>query len=172
MSGPGEDRWRGGRPFDNRQPTQRNATLGSRDRAAGSRGAQNANQSSAWSGPREQNAPGLSQERHVSVKSFNAAECKAALKPAPSRAFSLPTFQSPVFRPEMMASVTDIDNRQLEPAPLKYKPTGPSGKDTASNRASAPWATKPNSMANNKDFFLELRKQVTILRQGGSIPGG
>lgn len=29
-----------------------------------------------------------------------------------------------------------------------------------------------NTMANGKDFFVELRKQVTALRQGGNIPGG
>ncbi|KAL5041799.1 hypothetical protein BDW71DRAFT_191108 [Aspergillus fruticulosus] len=45
------------------------------------------------------------------------------------------------------------------------------GKD-ASNRASGPWGSKPNTMANGKDFFLELRKQVTALRQGGSVAGG
>ncbi|CRG86632.1 hypothetical protein PISL3812_03642 [Talaromyces islandicus] len=165
MSGPGEDRarrthdpvnadshvlgsrWRGGRPFDNRQSTQRNSTLGSRDRAAGTQGgprrAQNANQSGAWSDPREQAAPGVAQEPHDPVKGFNTAECKVALKPGPA-----------------------------QPAPLKYKPTGPSGKDTASNRASAPWGIKPNSLANGKDFFLELRKQVAVLQQVGSIPGG
>lgn len=31
---------------------------------------------------------------------------------------------------------------------------------------------KANSMANGKDFFLELRKQVAVLQQGDSIPGG
>ncbi|RDW83762.1 uncharacterized protein DSM5745_04088 [Aspergillus mulundensis] len=45
------------------------------------------------------------------------------------------------------------------------------GKD-AGNRASGPWGSKPNTMANGKDFFLELRKQVTALRQGGSVAGG
>jgi hypothetical protein len=29
-----------------------------------------------------------------------------------------------------------------------------------------------NTMANGKDFFLELRKQVTALRQGGNVAGG
>jgi hypothetical protein len=29
-----------------------------------------------------------------------------------------------------------------------------------------------NTMANGKDFFLELRKQVTALRQGATVPGG
>lgn len=29
-----------------------------------------------------------------------------------------------------------------------------------------------NTMANGKDFFIELRKQVTALRQGGTVAGG
>ncbi|KAL6236750.1 hypothetical protein BDW75DRAFT_229265 [Aspergillus navahoensis] len=54
------------------------------------------------------------------------------------------------------------------PKPYFYKAQG---KD-ANNRASGPWGSKPNTMANGKDFFLELRKQVTALRQGGSVAGG
>lgn len=56
-----------------------------------------------------------------------------------------------------------------EPRPTAYKPTG---KDVNNNRSSGPWGAKPNNMANGKDFFLELRKQVTTLRQGGNVPGG
>lgn len=29
-----------------------------------------------------------------------------------------------------------------------------------------------NTMVNGKDFFLELRKQVTSLQQGGNVAGG
>ncbi|KAI9372941.1 hypothetical protein BJX61DRAFT_505195 [Aspergillus egyptiacus] len=54
------------------------------------------------------------------------------------------------------------------PKPLVYKPEG---KDV-NNRASGPWGAKPNTMANGKDFFLELRKQITALRQGGTVAGG
>ncbi|KAL3437112.1 hypothetical protein BDV09DRAFT_30214 [Aspergillus tetrazonus] len=54
------------------------------------------------------------------------------------------------------------------PKPYFYKAQG---KD-ANNRASGPWGSKPNTMASGKDFFLELRKQVTALRQGGSVAGG
>ncbi|THD00371.1 hypothetical protein EYZ11_000098 [Aspergillus tanneri] len=54
------------------------------------------------------------------------------------------------------------------PKPFFYK-TG--GKD-ANNRPSGPWGSKPNAMANGKDFFLELRKQVTTLKQDGNIAGG
>ncbi|CBF71224.1 predicted protein [Aspergillus nidulans FGSC A4] len=54
------------------------------------------------------------------------------------------------------------------PKPYFYKAQG---KD-ANNRASGPWGSNPNTMASGKDFFLELRKQVTALRQGGSVAGG
>ncbi|RJE26616.1 hypothetical protein PHISCL_01030 [Aspergillus sclerotialis] len=55
-----------------------------------------------------------------------------------------------------------------EPRPYFYKPTG---KDMNNNRT-GPWGSRPNTMANGKDFFLELRKQVTALRQGENIAGG
>ncbi|KAL4865651.1 hypothetical protein BDV12DRAFT_174306 [Aspergillus spectabilis] len=54
------------------------------------------------------------------------------------------------------------------PKPFFYKPQG---KD-ANNRGNGPWGSKPNTMANGKDFFLELRKQITALRQGGTVSGG
>ncbi|UCK59154.1 hypothetical protein AFCA_001977 [Aspergillus flavus] len=52
-----------------------------------------------------------------------------------------------------------LKRNSREPKPFFYKP---GGKDT--NR-SGPWGSKPNTMANGKDFFLELRKQITNLRQ-------
>ncbi|KAJ9192333.1 hypothetical protein DTO164E3_213 [Paecilomyces variotii] len=55
-----------------------------------------------------------------------------------------------------------------EPKPTAYKPTG----KEVNNRASGPWGSKPNTMANGKDFFLELRKQVSALQQGGNVAGG
>ncbi|KAL4888346.1 hypothetical protein BDV59DRAFT_139764 [Aspergillus ambiguus] len=55
-----------------------------------------------------------------------------------------------------------------EQKPFFYRP---GGKD-ANNRSGGPWGSKPNNMANGKDFFLELRKQVTALRQGGNVAGG
>ncbi|KAE8147725.1 hypothetical protein BDV25DRAFT_159704 [Aspergillus avenaceus] len=54
-----------------------------------------------------------------------------------------------------------------EPKPFFYKPNG---KDV--NRSGGPWGSKPNNMASGKDFFLELRKQVTSLRQGANVAGG
>ncbi|KAL1969114.1 hypothetical protein VTN77DRAFT_368 [Rasamsonia byssochlamydoides] len=145
MSGPGDDRWRGGRPYEqNRQPAQRNPASGPRDRTmgtqGGSRSGHSSNPSNAWGGPREQIPAGPPQEQHIPVRGFNASESKNALKRDPG-----------------------------EPKPAIYKPTS---KEVANSRPSGPWASKPNTMANGKDFFLELRKQVSSLQQGGSVPGG
>ncbi|PYH48818.1 uncharacterized protein BP01DRAFT_353117 [Aspergillus saccharolyticus JOP 1030-1] len=65
-------------------------------------------------------------------------------------------------------SKTALKRGPGEPRPFFYKPQG---KDT-NNRAGGPWGAKPNQMANGKDFFLELRKQVTALRQGNPVAGG
>ncbi|KAL8971823.1 MAG: hypothetical protein Q9183_000868 [Haloplaca sp. 2 TL-2023] len=49
-----------------------------------------------------------------------------------------------------------------------YKgPAQPSG-----NKSGAPWATKPNTMGNGKDFFLELRKQISAIQQNGPERAG
>ncbi|RMJ25804.1 hypothetical protein PHISP_03319 [Aspergillus sp. HF37] len=137
MSGPGDERWRGGRPEQlSRQSSQRRSGSGPRGAPGGARGGQNANMSNTWGGPREF-ASGPPQEQHVPVHGFNAAESKGALR--------------------------------REQRPFVYKPPG---KDVNSSRSSGPWGSKPNTMANGKDFFLELRKQVTALREGGNNAGG
>ncbi|KAL2056197.1 hypothetical protein ABVK25_003220 [Lepraria finkii] len=58
-----------------------------------------------------------------------------------------------------------------------YKPGNPylpyhpgAAAIAAHNARSRP--SKPSSMANNKDFFLELRNQVSAMRQGGERAGG
>ncbi|KAJ6130156.1 hypothetical protein N7512_002936 [Penicillium capsulatum] len=50
-----------------------------------------------------------------------------------------------------------------------YKPTG---KDTNNQRSGAPWGSKSNTMAGGKDFFVELRKQITTLQRSGPPVGG
>ncbi|KAL4876559.1 hypothetical protein BJY04DRAFT_199648 [Aspergillus karnatakaensis] len=136
MSGAPDDRWRGGRAYDqNRQSGQRHSNPRAMSAHAGPReGQQNTNQSNTTSW-----ADTMNQEQHIPVGGFNAAEAKTALRRGPGG-----------------------------PKPFYYKPPG---KD-ANNRGGSPWASKPNTMANGKDFFIELRKQVTALRQGETIPGG
>ncbi|KAI1955336.1 hypothetical protein LOZ53_004476, partial [Ophidiomyces ophidiicola] len=92
MSGAGDERWRGGgRGYDpNRQSGQRHHSGGFRERSMGGGGsshhdrqghrhqgqatAQNAG--NTWGGP----LGGPAQDHHVSVRGFNAAESKDALK--------------------------------------------------------------------------------------------
>ncbi|OGE57153.1 hypothetical protein PENARI_c002G00339 [Penicillium arizonense] len=54
-----------------------------------------------------------------------------------------------------------------ESKPNIYKPTA---KD-APNRAGGAWGSKPHLMANGRDFFVELRKQITSLQRGPPIGG-
>ncbi|KAL8839702.1 MAG: hypothetical protein Q9176_004309 [Flavoplaca citrina] len=58
---------------------------------------------------------------------------------------------------------------------------GPSNKKETNFRASnqtqgpksgGPWAPKPNTMGNGKDFFLELRKQLSSNQQPSSERAG
>jgi len=40
-------------------------------------------------------------------------------------------------------------------------------------KADTPWGVKPGAMSNGKDFWSDLRKQVTALQQsGGTSQGG
>ncbi|OQE26862.1 hypothetical protein PENSTE_c005G06426 [Penicillium steckii] len=50
-----------------------------------------------------------------------------------------------------------------------YKPTG---KDGNNQKSGGPWGAKANTMANGKDFFVELRKQVASLQRSGPPVGG
>ncbi|PWY90729.1 hypothetical protein BO70DRAFT_358177 [Aspergillus heteromorphus CBS 117.55] len=140
MSGTGEDRWRGSRPYDqNRHHSTQRHNNPSRTMSANSGSRGGPNNTSTWGDARDQFASGPQQEQHVPVRGFNAAEAKAALRKGPG-----------------------------ESRPYYYKPQG---KDV-NNRASGPWGAKPNQMASGKDFFLELRKQVTALQQGENVAGG
>ncbi|KAI9817992.1 MAG: hypothetical protein M1832_004513 [Thelocarpon impressellum] len=42
------------------------------------------------------------------------------------------------------------------------------GRDANSAKPAGPWATKPNHMASGQDFFVQLRKAMATLQQGGS----
>ncbi|KAF4251564.1 hypothetical protein LV164_003229 [Aspergillus fumigatus] len=146
MSGPGEERWRGGRPQDqNRQSGQRHSNSRNMGAHSGNRGGQSP---APWSDSRDQLATGPSQE-HVPAQEVIPARSAGTYISATSRRAT--------------------DHPAPEPKPFFYRPNG---KDANSNRASGPWGAKPNTMANGKDFFLELRKQVTALRQGATVPGG
>ncbi|KAK0342414.1 hypothetical protein LTR91_013503 [Friedmanniomyces endolithicus] len=51
-----------------------------------------------------------------------------------------------------------------EPAPAAYKPAEVSGSESGGGGA---WGPKPNHMANNQPFFVQLAKQVATLEGGG-----
>ncbi|WEW58831.1 hypothetical protein PRK78_004299 [Emydomyces testavorans] len=155
MSGAGDDRWRGGRGYDPNRPSgQRHHSGGFRDRSMGgqdrhgNRGQGNImNAGNTWTGP----PSGPAQEPHIPVRGFNTAESKDALKKVIS--------QRTIF----------INGRIEESQPVAYKSNG---KDANNVRSSGPWASKPNTMVNGKDFFLELRKQISGLQQSGNVAGG
>ncbi|KAK4698095.1 hypothetical protein P7C71_g53, partial [Lecanoromycetidae sp. Uapishka_2] len=48
---------------------------------------------------------------------------------------------------------------------LSYKPV-PNQSNNA--KSGGPWAPNSRNMANGKDFYVELRKQVTALQQGSA----
>ncbi|KAI5306726.1 hypothetical protein KEM56_007425 [Ascosphaera pollenicola] len=48
------------------------------------------------------------------------------------------------------------------PVPMYRPPPAP-------NTKGSPWGSKPNCMANGRDFFLELRKQVSALQQDTAL---
>ncbi|KAF7510870.1 hypothetical protein GJ744_005700 [Endocarpon pusillum] len=59
----------------------------------------------------------------------------------------------------------------VESQPLMYKPAEKANPRRRSG--STPWDSKPNLMANGKDFWVDLRKQFTALqRSGGTREGG
>ncbi|MCJ1298577.1 hypothetical protein MMC08_001367 [Hypocenomyce scalaris] len=103
----------------------------------------------AWApnerGNRDSAHYGPPQDQHMPVRGFNAQDTKEALK----KGFNSLT-------PEEAKSVS-------------YRP---SGGQTSSAKSGGPWASKPNNMVNGKDFFLELRKQMSALQQGGERAGG
>ncbi|ETI26204.1 hypothetical protein G647_02981 [Cladophialophora carrionii CBS 160.54] len=55
-----------------------------------------------------------------------------------------------------------------EPKTSLYKPDAKSQAPSPSS----PWGAKPGSMANGKDFWLDLRRQVAALQQTGGVSQG
>ncbi|KAJ5929363.1 hypothetical protein N7454_007211 [Penicillium verhagenii] len=146
---PVEFRWRG----PSRQSSQRHSGNGNRDRAAGGQGgqgAQGAQGAQAGVQGGQQNAP----------QSGNNAWGGSG--PAQDLHVSVRGFNA--------AEAKNILKRgPTETKPIFYKS---SGKDTNNQRSGGPWGAKSNTMANGKDFFIELRKQVASLQKGVGPPVG
>lgn len=102
------------------------------------------------------NVVALPQENHIPVNSYNAQEVEEALKATPNA-------KSTFYR--LAPSSAEMPKTQ---GPWASK----RNDSTPVNLATLTLDTA-NTMYNGKDFFVELRKQVSAARQGGgSTPGG
>ncbi|MCJ1423337.1 hypothetical protein MMC29_001220 [Sticta canariensis] len=146
MSGTGEERWRTPRGHQNPPPQHQNRHNSQQQRQSSLREGGGSQGKQSASGQGDWASHGPPQEQHVSVRAFNALEVRDTLKNGYS-----------AVGPEHMRS-------------LKYKASGAQPKNAKSS--GGPWASKPHTMANGKDFFLELRKQISALQQGGERAGG
>ncbi|MCJ1391698.1 hypothetical protein MMC18_004563 [Xylographa bjoerkii] len=156
MSGIGDERWRNsrGQPLIQSQPNQRPKQGASRkgsynnnpqEKSGDQPDSVNAMASgNAWGNDRNKGeARSVTTDQQTVTAVFNAKDTRDFLK----RAF---------------ASVSSEDLKAL-----RYKaPIGP-----ASTKTGGPWASKPNTMGSGKDFFLELRKQVSALQQSERAGG-
>ncbi|KAA6415560.1 MAG: hypothetical protein FRX48_00276 [Lasallia pustulata] len=143
MSGSGEERWRTARGTSS--PSSQNQNQNRQHPGSQSR----SNPGNAWvpneRGNRDGAQYGPPQDQHTPVRGFNVQEAKDTLRKGYSN-----------LTPEEAKS-------------FNYKP---SGGQANSAKPAGPWASKPNTMVNGKDFFLELRKQISALQQGGERAGG
>ncbi|MCJ1291379.1 hypothetical protein MMC34_002922 [Xylographa carneopallida] len=150
MSGIGDERWRNsrGQPPTQSQLNQRPKQGASRKGSYNKFPQETSNEKpdsvkamasgNAWGNERNKGeARNTTTDPQAAVAGFNAKDTREFLK----RAFT---------------SIRSEDSKVL-----RYKaPPGP-----ASTKTGGPWALKPNTMGSGKDFFLELRKQVSALQQ-------
>ncbi|MCJ1322789.1 hypothetical protein MMC15_008139 [Xylographa vitiligo] len=156
MSGIGDERWRNsrGQPLPQSQPNQRPkqgaSRKGSYNNILQEKSSEKPDSVSAmasgnaWGNERNKSeARNATEDQQTPAAGFNAKDTREFLK----RAF---------------ASISSEDSKAL-----RYKaPTAP-----ASMKTGGPWASKPNTMGSGKDFFLELRKQVSALQQNERAGG-
>ncbi|KXG50288.1 uncharacterized protein PGRI_062550 [Penicillium griseofulvum] len=146
MSGSSDNRWRGG---PSRQASQRNSNNRDKSGAQGSGRDNNA----AWGAS---NPP---QEQHVPVRGFNAAEVKNILKPGPNETqFATPYKAHPKDGATQRSTAWGAKGK----IPIR---TQPSLEQTVT-------ISTAHHMANGRDFFLELRKQIATLQRNGPPAGG
>ncbi|CAI7640942.1 unnamed protein product [Penicillium glandicola] len=142
MSGSSDNKWRGG---PSRQVSQRNSN--NRDKAGGQGSARDNN--AAWGAS---NPP---QEQHVPVRGFNTAEVKNVLKETKlSTPYKTHSKDGPTQRSTAWGAKGTISLRS---------------QDTLEQTLTISTA---QNMANGKDFFLELRKQIASLQRSGPPVGG
>ncbi|KAL9624035.1 MAG: hypothetical protein Q9160_001788 [Pyrenula sp. 1 TL-2023] len=157
MSGIGEERWRGGKGGQGprRQgsgPKERTGYQDRRDNRPNKEAFASKTQEKFSRG----NAAGaLSQEVHVPVNNYNAQEVEEALKPTSG------------MKDTYILASSSVDTSKAKGPWASKRNTLVSSDYTKLTFRSA------NTMSNGKDFFLELRKQISAARQsGGSTLGG
>ncbi|KAF6230106.1 hypothetical protein HO133_004445 [Letharia lupina] len=83
----------------------------------------------------------------------------------PSEGPPTPSFNSQEVRDCLKNAIKNLTSEEVKAS--KYQPGA--ANNTRSGQA---WASNPKNMSNGKDFYVELRKQVTAMQQGGERAGG
>ncbi|KAJ5794535.1 hypothetical protein N7457_001134 [Penicillium paradoxum] len=128
-----------------------NRWRGGPSRQASQRNSNNRDKTGGQASARDNNAAWSAsnppQEQHVPVRGFNTAEVKNILKKGSAEG------KSTLYKPISKDGPKD-------------------GSKDGSNQRSAAWGPKAQNMANGRDFFLELRKQIAALQRTGPPVGG
>ncbi|CAD6564483.1 MAG: hypothetical protein ASARMPREDX12_002681 [Alectoria sarmentosa] len=77
---------------------------------------------------------------------------------------------TPVFNSQEVRDCLKNAIKSLAPEEVKASKYQPGGANNV--RSGGAWASNPKNMSNGKDFYVELRKQVTAMQQGGERAGG
>ncbi|KAI9771827.1 MAG: hypothetical protein M1840_001597 [Geoglossum simile] len=175
-----EPSWRGrGQQNSRNPPNQQQRRGGSRERPSaggyqnqGRQGSGNQGpatiQGNVWAGERPnrgQNSGAMPEEQHVSVRGFNGRETRDALRKG--ELLLLPALCLKQSAANAVVGYTGFQDaiNAADSKPVVYKV---SGGESNSARATGPWGSKSNTMANGQDFFVQLRKGMAGLQQGTS----
>ncbi|CAF9937526.1 hypothetical protein IMSHALPRED_000446 [Imshaugia aleurites] len=77
---------------------------------------------------------------------------------------------TPLFSPQEVRDCLKSAIKHLTPEEVKAAKYQPGGANNT--RSGGAWASNPKNMSNGKDFYVELRRQVTAMQQGGERAGG
>ncbi|MCJ1417071.1 hypothetical protein MMC32_003410 [Xylographa parallela] len=175
MSGVGDERWRNSRgqlppqSQPNQRPKQGASRKGSynnilQEKSGEQPDSVNAMASgNAWGNERNKGeARNATMDQQTTAAGFNARDTREFLKRRKAAGFWSQSYVQIANFMLAFASISSEDSKAL-----RYKAlAGP-----ASTKTGGPWASKPNTMGSGKDFFLELRKQVSSLQQTERVGG-
>ncbi|KAH7065364.1 hypothetical protein B0J12DRAFT_734686 [Macrophomina phaseolina] len=139
------DRWRRQSPQRNQRPSQAH----SRDRSLGGSGyntpaSKQDPDRSSYSGNAWGSQKGRGDQRQAQAQAQRQSAQPAAAPRGTKR--------------QMLSDLVSYDGKSA-----LYKPKG-----DAAPRSAGPWGSKPNTMANGQDFWVQLRKQISALESGKS----